>query len=157
MGNVDNHDFSAFLRVRVISFIWNTFLPTEITKWGVTWNFMTKWATRGQNTDAGLWLYKILVRKYFCPVAKYLLCPYVCCREIFWPVPHYYDVIMTAMASQLTSLSNVCTIVCSGSDQSKHQSSASLVFVRWPVNSPSKDQLRGKCFHLMTSSWLIII
>ena len=24
---------------------------------------------------------------------------------------------------------------------------------RWPVNSPHKGQHRGKCFHLMTSSW----
>ena len=42
-------------------------------------------------------------------------------------------------------------------DQRKHQSSASLAFLRGihrsPVNSPHKGQLRGKCFHLMTSSF----
>ena len=41
----------------------------------------------------------------------------------------------------------------------KHQSSASLAFVRgihrWPVNSRTKGQLRGKCFHLMTSPCLL--
>ena len=43
---------------------------------------------------------------------------------------HYDDVIMSAMASQITSVPKVCTTVCTGSDQSKHQSSASLAFVR---------------------------
>ena len=55
---------------------------------------------------------------------------------------HYNDVIMGAMASQLTSLTIVYSTVCSGADQRKHQSSASLAFVRgihrWPVNSPHK-------------------
>ena len=41
--------------------------------------------------------------------------------------------------------------------QRKHQTSASLVFVRgihrWPVNSPHKGPVTRKCFHLMTSSW----
>ena len=48
--------------------------------------------------------------------------------------------------------------VYSGADQRKHQSSASLAFVRgihrWPVNSPHKGLVTRKCFHLMTSSWL---
>ena len=70
---------------------------------------------------------------------------------------HYIDAIMTAMASQITSLTVVYSIVYSGADQRKHQSSASLAFVRgihrdrWI--SRTKGQLRGKCFHLMTSSW----
>ena len=52
---------------------------------------------------------------------------------------HYNDVIMDAMASQITSLTNVYSTVYPGADQRKHQSSASLAFVRgihrWPVNS----------------------
>ena len=66
---------------------------------------------------------------------------------------HYNDVIMTTVASQITSL----TVVYSDADQIKHQSSASLAFVRgihrdrWIPRT--KGQLRGKCFHLMTSSW----
>ena len=55
---------------------------------------------------------------------------------------HYSDVIMGAMASQITSLTIVYSTVYSGADQRKHQSSASLAFVReihrWPVNSPRK-------------------
>ena len=53
---------------------------------------------------------------------------------------HYSDVIMGAMAYQITSLVIVYSTVYSGADQRKHQSSASLAFVsgihRWPVNSP---------------------
>ena len=44
---------------------------------------------------------------------------------------HYPDVIMTTMASQITSLTVVYSIVYSGADQRNHQSSASLAFVRW--------------------------
>ena len=55
---------------------------------------------------------------------------------------HYDDVIMTTMASQITSLTVVYSIVYSDADQRKHQSSASLAFVRGihrgPVNSPHK-------------------
>ena len=55
---------------------------------------------------------------------------------------HYSDVIMDAMASQITNLTIVYWTVYSGADQSKHQSSESLAFVRgihrWPVNSPHK-------------------
>ena len=69
---------------------------------------------------------------------------------------HYDDVIMTTIASQITSLTVVYSVVYSGADQRKHQSSASLAFVRgihrdrWIPRT--KGQLRGKCFHLMTSS-----
>ena len=71
---------------------------------------------------------------------------------------YYIDVIMTTMASQITSLTVVYAIVYSGADQRKHQSSASLAFMRgihWDRWIPhTKGQLRGKCFHLMTSSWV---
>ena len=42
---------------------------------------------------------------------------------------HYKDIIMSAVASQITSLTIVYLSVSSGTDQRKHQSSASLVFV----------------------------
>ena len=68
---------------------------------------------------------------------------------------HYSDVMMGVLASQITSLTIVYSIVYSDSDQRKHQSSASLACVReihrWIPRT--NDQLRGKCFHLMTSSW----
>ena len=63
---------------------------------------------------------------------------------------HYSDVIMGAMASQITSLTIVCSTVYSGADQRKHQSSASLAFVRgihrWPMNSPHKLPVTRKMF-----------
>ena len=69
---------------------------------------------------------------------------------------HYIDGVMTTVASQITNLTIVYSIVYSGTDQIKHQSSASLAFVRgihrdlWIPRT--KGQLRGKWFHLMTSS-----
>ena len=70
---------------------------------------------------------------------------------------HYIDVIRATMASQITSLTIVYSIVHSDADQRKHQSSVSLAFV-WGIHRDrwiprTKGQLRGKCFHLMTSSW----
>ena len=63
---------------------------------------------------------------------------------------HYGDVIMSAMTSQITSLTIVYSTVYSGADQRKHQSSASLVFVqgihRSPVNSPHKWPVTRKMF-----------
>ena len=82
---------------------------------------------------------------------------------------HYSDVIMGAMASQITSLTIVIpppnevgggytgftlsvlySSVYSGTDQRKHQSSASLAFVRGihrrPVNSPHKGPVTRKMF-----------
>ena len=66
---------------------------------------------------------------------------------------HYDDIIMGTIASQITSLTIVYSIVYSGTDQRKHQSSASLAFVLGIHRGPrTKGQLRGKCFHLITSS-----
>ena len=63
---------------------------------------------------------------------------------------HYSDVIIGPMASQITGVSMVCSTVCSGADQRKHQSSASLAFVRgiyrWPVNSPHKGPVTRETF-----------
>ena len=63
---------------------------------------------------------------------------------------HYNDVIMTTMASQITSLTAVYSIVYSDADQGKHQNSASLAFVwgihRLPVNSPHKGPVTRRVF-----------
>ena len=66
---------------------------------------------------------------------------------------HYNDVILSAMASQITSLATVYSTVYSGADQRKHQSSASL---RWPVNSPHKGPVTRKIFpfHDVIMTWL---
>ena len=63
---------------------------------------------------------------------------------------HYDDVIMTMLASQITCLTVVYSIVYSGVNQRKHQSSASLAFVweihRGPVNFPHKWPVTRKMF-----------
>ena len=74
---------------------------------------------------------------------------------------HYIDVIMTTKASQITSLTAVYSTVYSDADQRKHQSSASLAFV-WEIHRDrriprTKGQLRGKWFHLLTSSWFSLL
>ena len=57
---------------------------------------------------------------------------------------------MSPMVSQITSRTIVCSTVYSVADQRKHQSSASLAFVRgihrWPVNSPHKGPVTRKMF-----------
>ena len=69
------------------------------------------------------------------------ICPY-----------HYGGVIMSAMASQITGVSNVCSTVCSGAYQRKHQGSASMAFVRGihrsPVDSPHKVPVTRKTISL---------
>ena len=57
---------------------------------------------------------------------------------------------MSTIGSQITSLVIVYSIVYSDADKKKHQSSASLAFVRgihrWPVNSPHKWPVTRKMF-----------
>ena len=57
---------------------------------------------------------------------------------------------MSAMEYQITSLTMVYSTVYSGADQRKHQSPASLAFVRgihgWPVNSPHKGPVTRNMF-----------
>ena len=63
---------------------------------------------------------------------------------------YYSDIIMSTMASQISSLTIVYSTVYSGADERKHQSSAWLAFVRgihrWPVNSPHKWPVTRKMF-----------
>ena len=58
---------------------------------------------------------------------------------------HYRDVIMNAMAFRI-----VCSTLCSGADQRKHQSSASLAFARgihwWPMDSHHKVPVTREMF-----------
>ena len=57
---------------------------------------------------------------------------------------------MSAMASHIAGVSSVRSTVCSGADQRKHQSSASLAIVRgihrWPVDSFHKGSITWKMF-----------
>ena len=57
-----------------------------------------------------------------------------------------------AIVSQINGVSIACSTLCSGADQRKHQSSASLASVteihRWPVDSPHKEPVARKMFPL---------
>ena len=53
---------------------------------------------------------------------------------------YYSNVIMSAMASQITGVSIVCSSICFDADQRKHQSSASLAFVRGIHRWLKRDQ-----------------
>ena len=74
---------------------------------------------------------------------------------------HYIDVIMGLMVSQITNLTIVYSTVYSGADQRKHQSSASLAFLRGihrrPVNSPHKRPVTRKMFPFDDIIMVIII
>ena len=58
--------------------------------------------------------------------------------------------VMSTMASQITGFSIVYSTICSGTDQRKPQSSASLAFAsrnhRWPVDSSHKGPVTRKMF-----------
>ena len=56
-------------------------------------------------------------------------------------ITHYNDVIMTMMASLITSLTVVYSAVYSDADQRKHQSSASLAFV-WGIHRSGERFMR---------------
>ena len=69
---------------------------------------------------------------------------------------HCSDVIIGAIATQITSLTVVYSTVYSSVDQRKHQSSVSLAFVwgihQWAANSPHKWPVMRKMHPFMTSS-----
>ena len=90
------------------------------------------------------------------PESKYVLLgrlkyPYVLFQDTSgMPSAHYDDVIMTTMASQITSLTVVYSSIYSAADQRKHQSSALLAFCAGNspgrVNSPHKGPVTRKMF-----------
>ena len=67
-----------------------------------------------------------------------------------WLYTHYIDYIMSKMVLQIIGASIICLTVCWGTYQRKHQSSASLAFVRriqlWPVDFPHKGPVARKMF-----------
>ena len=125
------------------------------------WDFMqettqsTHWhwfkfgeAGTGYKTNRAGWkmyIYHAVVHTTFLGIYSAML--------LSWPIftkIHYSDGIMSMIASQITSVLIVYSIVCSGENQRKYQSSASLAFVRgihrWPVNSPHKGPVMWKMF-----------
>ena len=75
---------------------------------------------------------KMLTSRIFqCSISRYCGS---CIKKCDFNIPiavctHYSDVVMRATAFHITGVSIVCSTVCSGADQRKHQSSTSLAFV----------------------------
>ena len=74
-----------------------------------------------------------------------------------FPPKLQWQVIMSVLVSQITSVSAVYSTFFQASIKKKKKSSASLAFVRgihrWPVNSPHKGPVTWKMFH---KHWLIM-
>ena len=91
-----------------------------------------------------IYLLMALCKRHVNPIA-FMLEIHLLCINL-----HYNDIIMGAIASQITSLTIVYSTVYSDADQRKHQSSASLAFVRGihqgPVNSLHKLPVTQKMF-----------
>ena len=108
-----------------------------------------------------MWLHRKLSHDNFlwsrwqkCRTAVISVSIFICkiSRQGCWVIPifHYNDVIMSAMTSQINNLTIVYSAVYWGTDKRKHQSSASLAFVRgihrWLVNSSHKGPVMRKMF-----------
>ena len=106
--------------------------------------------TRIKNKSS-MWLTQFILKSGLSMIHVGLLAEAVKPWSSLWTnYGHYNDVIMGTMASQITGLTIVFSIVFSSADQSKHQSSASLAFAwrlhRGPVNSPHKWPVTQKMF-----------
>ena len=77
-------------------------------------------------------------------------------RSFTWHRPtHYNDVIMGTIASQIISVSIVYLTASTGTDQRKHQSSASLPFVRGIHRGIHfKNMQAKKIFHTLITDWM---
>ena len=67
---------------------------------------------------------------------------------------HYSDAIMSMMESQFTGVSIVYSTICSGADHRKHQSSASLAFVRGIYQSQMDSLHKGPVNRKNVFIWL---
>ena len=96
------------------------------------------WCWRFETLSWSLWRHCNTSKVQWCPALMFSLqLPRTICQ-------HYNDAIVDVMAAQITSLTIIYSTVYSGTDQRKHQSSASLVFER--VNSPQKWPVTRKMF-----------
>ena len=132
----------------------------------IPWLLMTWWWTEPRSQQACYWPSFLGLSGFSTTIIKYLLKDF--CKQTYgqkqtqgpvsksdkmsyckisWSLEatrlvHYNDVTMDAIASQITSLMTVYSTIYSDADQRKHQSSASLAYVRgihhWPVNSLHK-------------------
>ena len=119
---------------------------TSKKPWRIKYHTTTKMLLRIKchTTSKMLWCIKYQATSKMLTVSTWVILPIDILQT------HYDDVIMTMLASQITSLTVVYSIVYSGVNQRKHQSPASLAFVReihrGPVNFPHKWPVTRKMF-----------
>ena len=147
---------SSITSVLVVQTFWNFLWSMASIFCHALSKFWKRLANRGigigQTRFHGIWI-QYTFRKHilYCPLATYTFMTIINYNhEFHFELPHYTNVIMGTIASQITSLTIVYSAVYSGADQRRHQSSASLAFVRrihrGPVNSPHKWPVTRKMF-----------
>ena len=101
---------------------------------------------RGTRIFSKFWIRSNLSIRYLVGQAPVLAghVMYILSNGIY--VNDYNDIRMSAMASQITDISILCLALCSGADQSIHQSSASLALVRVTGEFPHKEPVTQKMF-----------
>ena len=99
--------------------------------------------SRGSWEKTCIWVFEYPRWKCHIIIARNHRC-HTACKAFSRPILHYNDVIM------ISSVSMVYSTFCSGADQRKHQSFASLAFVRgihrWLLNSPYKGPVTREMF-----------
>ena len=139
-----------------------TWIPPKIrhyTKCGVILLIHSKTSTAQPNVRPAClisWIYHWCIKRV---IVIHALWHCLICIHI----THYIDVIMTTMASQITSLTAVYSTVYSDAGQRKHQCSASLACVGnspGPVNFPHKGQVTRKMLSfddviMLSVQWII--
>ena len=130
--------------LKVTSLKINRLLPTDTNT--RIWNFKLKFQSKFELRSGNHVVYRRQLHWVGVWISNF--CMFVPIRLVQICQNHYNDVIMNAMASQITSLAIVYSTVYSGADQRKHKSSKSLAFVRgihrWPVNSPRNGPVKRK-------------
>ena len=138
---------------------WTTYLPTCVSH---SWTALV-WEMRDINSvSTSSWDKEDKYHEEFMAWEHFPF-SWIFVERIYLYMLYYSDVIMRLMASQITGMSIVYSTVCSGEDQRKHQSSASLAFVRvihrWLINSPHKGPITRKMFPfdyvIVILSWVI--
>ena len=97
------------------------------------------------NRDLGPYLHHHVLPSHWTYNAVIWCC--LCCSCDVTVILHIKK---SGVGSQITGVSMVCSTVCSGADQRKYKSSASLAFVmgihRWPVDCHHKGPVTNKIF-----------
>ena len=117
-----------------------------LNQWWFLINLIPKY--RLKKSKLTILIYEIALWIIVCNFAPF--CPAGDTFKFIKAMTRYSDVMISAMASQITGVSIVNPTSCSSADQRKYQSSSSLAFVRgicrWLVDFPHKRPVTLKIF-----------